>query len=193
MKFFLLNSLFLSFFVFAIVSCNQAPSRTVTEMEFNVDTSLVTLPVSDSSLGISYRAPGGWTDIEATEEALKQVHDGKIRVSKLIRNPSGNVVFSLTDVRDVPDSTFRHMDENYKTVLNPSGAWSDIQKAEFNHAGFNVKQYVLSRQGQTFFKMLFGNTSRPSFQVDYSIMIDSSYALNTKTLESIIGSLHRDH
>ena len=179
--------------VFVLFSCNTAPSTTTVQMEFNVDTSLVDLAVRDTALAISYRVPVNWTPIEATEAALKQVHAGKIRVVKLLRNPSGNVVFSLTDVRDVADSTFRNMDENYKTVLNPSGAWNDIQRAEFDHAGFNVKQYVMTRHGQTFFKMLFGDRTRPSFQIDYSIMMDPSYELYTKTLESIIGSLHRDH
>lgn len=185
--------LFLPLLFLVLFSCNTTPSTTTVQMEFNVDTSLVDLAVQDTSLAIAYRVPINWTPIEPTEDALKQVHAGKIRVVKLLKNPSGNVVFSLTDVRDVADSIFRNMDENYKTVLNPSGVWNDIQKAEFTHAGFNVKQYVMTRHGQTFFKMLFGDKARPSFQIDYSIMMDPSYELHTKTLESIIGSLHRDH
>jgi hypothetical protein len=162
-------------------------------MEFNVDSSIVDKPERDSILNIKYAVPGNWQAVEGTDEALKQVDAGNIRISKLLKNPAGSVVFSLTDIRQVPDSVFRNMNENYKTVLNPSGNWNNVEKAEFITAGFQVKQFMMAKQGQTFFKMLFGDRVRPAFQVDYSIMIDSAYALNTKTLESIIGSLHRDH
>ena len=183
------------FFVFltTLFSCNTHPTAAVTEMEFNVDSSIVNKPESDTSLNIRYAVPGSWHPIETTEDVLKQVHAGNIRVSKMLKNPEGTVVFSLTDVRQVADTVFRNMDENYKSVLNPAGSWSSVDRAEFITSGYQVKQYVMARQGQTFFKMLFGDRMRPSFQVDYSIMIDSAYASNTKTLESIIGSLQRDH
>ncbi|HET9746379.1 MAG TPA: hypothetical protein VFP97_11750 [Chitinophagaceae bacterium] len=186
-------TLFLCLFTILVCSCNTTPPRTITEMEFNVDSSIVNKPVTDSSLGIRYSVPAGWQAIEAPDEALQRAKSGNVRISNMLQDPSGHVVFSLTDVRQVPDSVFRNMDENFKTVLNPSGSWNDIQRDEFITAGYQVKQYVMAKQGQTFFKMLFGDRTRPSFQVDYSVIIDSAYTLNTKTLESIVGSLHRDH
>jgi hypothetical protein len=176
-----------------IYSCNTTTPRTITEMEFNVDSSIVNKPVTDTSLGISYAVPAAWHAIQASDEALKQVNTGNVRISNMLRDTSGNVLFSLTDVRQVPDSVFKQLDENFKTVLNPTGAWSNIQRDEFITAGYQVKQYVMSKQGQTFFKMLFGDRMRPSFQLDYSVIVDSAYTLNTKTLESIVGSIHRDH
>lgn len=181
------------FLFFVLMACNSSTPGTVTEMEFAVDSALVDLPVRDTALHIEYRVPGNWTEIVAPEEALKQVQAGNMRVSKMLQNTAGNVVFSLTDVRNVADSTFRNLDVNYKTVLNPSGTWNDIERAEFNFTGFAVKQYVMMRPGQAFFKMFFSEHERTAFQIDYSIMIDSSYALNTKTLESIVGSLKHDH
>jgi hypothetical protein len=162
-------------------------------MEFNVDSSIVNKPVSDTLLGIKYAVPSEWQTIETSDSILKQVNTGIVRISNMLRDTSGNVMFSLTDVRQVPDSVFKNLDQNFKTVLNPSGTWSNIQRDEFITAGYQVRQYVMSKQGQTFFKMLFGDRMRPSFQVDYSVIVDSAYTLNTKTLESIIGSLHRDH
>jgi hypothetical protein len=111
----------------------------------------------------------------------------------MLQDSSGNVVFSLTDVRQVPDSIFLNLDKNFKTVLNPAGSWNNVERDEFITSGYQVKQYVMAKQGQTLFKMLFGDRQRQLFQVDYSIRVDSAYTLNTKTLESIIGSLHRDH
>ena len=93
---------------------------------------------------------------------------------------------------DSTDLINYNMNENYKTVLNPAGSWNNVEHAEFITKEFQVNQFVMSKQGQTFFKMLFHDRKRPLFQVDYSVMIDSAYALNTKTLESIIGSLKRD-
>ena len=176
-----------------VYSCNTTPRRTVTEMEFNVDTSIVDNPQRDTSLNIIYAVPATWQTISGAEDALKQVQTGGARVSKMLKNPSGTVVFSLVDVRQIPDSVFDNMNKNYKSVLNPSGAWNSVERAEFITKEFQVNQFVMSKHGQTFFKMLFGDRKRPLFQVDYSVMIDSAYALNTKTLESIIGSLHRDH
>ena len=193
MKFLMKRALIFIHVLFLILSCNTKAPRTVTEMEFNVDSSIVDKKVADTSLGIEYAVPSGWHTIDSTDEALRQVNTGNVRISNMLRDPSGNVVFSLTDVRQLPDSVFKIIDENYQTVLNPAGNWSSVVRDQFNTAGFEVKQYVMARQGQTFFKMLFGDRTRPSFQVDYSVMIDSAYALNTKTLESIIGSLHRDH
>jgi len=176
-----------------LASCSTNRGKVVTQMEFNVDSTLVNRRVSDSSLSISYSVPGSWEEIVASDSALKQVNAANIRVSEILKNPAGTVVFSLTDVRKVQDSVFSNMDENYRTVLNPSGSWKNIERAEFITAGYNVKQYVMSRDGQAFFKMLFGDRTRPVFQVDYTVMIDSAYALNAKTFESIIGSLKRDH
>lgn len=187
------NNLVLPFLFLILYSCNSSTPGTVTEMEFTVDSSLVDLPVRDTALHIEYRVPAGWTEIEAPEEALKQVQAGNMRVSKMLQNDGGSVVFSLTDVRNVPDTTFRNLDRDFKTILNPSGAWNDIERAEFNYSGFKVKQFVMMRPGQAFFKMFFSEHSRTAFQIDYSIMIDSSYALHTKTLESIVGSLQHDH
>ena len=89
------------------------------------------------------------------------------------------------------DSVFSRLDENFKTVLNPTGNWTNVQRDEFTTAGYNVKQYVMSKQGQVFFKMIFDDRKRPLFQIDYNVIIDTAYKINTKTLESIVGSLHR--
>ncbi len=186
---FLLSSLLLIFFL----SCKPGSRDTVTEMEFTVDSTIVDLPVQDTSLNITYRIPSAWINIKPEGDAVQQANAGNLRISNMIKHPASDVVFALTDVRNVPDSTFRNLDEHFETVLNPNNTWSDIQRATFRHAGYDVKQYVMSRQGHTFFKMLFGDRQRPAFQVDYSVMIDSSYAQHTKTLESIIGSLHSLH
>jgi len=186
------RSLFSFLSLILIYSCNTTTRRTITEMEFNVDSSIVNKLVVDSSLGIRYSVPSGWDDFISEVEA-KDSARGKIRVITMIQNPTRNVRFSLIDVRQIPASVFKDIDDNYKTALNPSGHWSNIQRDEFITAGYQVKQYVMAKQGETFFKMLFGDRMRPSFQVDYSVVVDSAYAVNTKTLESIIGSLHRDH
>lgn len=175
------------------LSCNSRPSHSVTEMEFQVDSSIVNKMVTDSALSISYAVPGDWIEIETNDSTMKRLGAANVRLSKLLKNSAGSVVFSLSDVSRVADSTFSNMSENYKTVLNPTSSWTNVEKASFTTKGYDVDQFVMSRQGQTFFKMLFGKGNHRLFQVDYSIIVDSSYARNTKTLESIIGSLHRDH
>jgi hypothetical protein len=191
MKFF--NGCLHFFILFLLFACGSRQSTAITEMEFNVDSTLVNSEVKDSLLNISYKVPSDWTAVHTSDSSLSQLNAGGIRISKLLKNTSGTVVFSVSDVREVADSTFRNMDATYKTSLNPSGTWNNVEKAEFRTKEFEVKQFVLSKQGQTLFKMLFGDKQRPSFQIDYSIVIDSAYATNTKTLESIIGSLHRYH
>lgn len=191
---FLQRNLLLPFLlVVFITSCKPSSRETITEMEFTVDTTVVDMQVQDTSLDIAYRIPSDWINIKPEGDAVQQANAGNLRISNMIKHPSSEVVFALTDVRGVPDSTFKNLDANFQTVLNPNNTWSDIQRAPFRHAGFDVKQYVMSRQGQTFFKMLFGNKERPEFQIDFSVMIDSSYAQHTKTLESIVGSLHSLH
>ena len=179
--------------VVLLFSCGARQNATITEMEFSVDSTLVNSEVKDSVLHIAYKVPSEWTAVPTNDSSLSQLNAGGIRLSNLLKNAAGTVVFSVSDVREVADSIFRNMDANYKTSLNPSGAWTNVEKAEFRTKEFEVKQFVLSKQGQTLFKMLFGDKQRPSFQIDYSIVIDSAYATNTKTLESIIGSLHRYH
>ena len=193
MNFLLRNRFFPVLLSLSFLACNPASRETVTEMQFTVDSALVDLPVQDTSLDISYRVPSDWTNIKPEGDSVQQATAGNLRISEMRKHPASEVVFALTDVRNVPDSIFRNLDDNFKTVLNPNGAWTDIQRATFRHAGYDVKQYVMSKQGQTFFKMLFGNRQRPAFQIDYSVVIDSLYEQHTKTLESIIGSLHADH
>jgi hypothetical protein len=196
MNFKILRIAILIFTGLSIYSCSSRNSsgKSVVEMEFFVDSLLVDKPVRDSALSIHYAVPGSWIDVNTTDSASKLLHQaGNIRVNKILRNENNTVAFSLTDVRLVPDSTFRNLDEHYKTLLNPSGQWNNIEKAEYMTAGYQVKQFVLSKPGQTNFKLLFADKGRSSFQVDYSILVDSAYTLNTKTFESIIGSLKRDH
>ena len=184
------SSLFLSLLILTY-SCNTTTPKTISQMQFNVDSSIVDKSVSDSLLGIAYSVPSVWQTIEASDEALTQARSGNVRISNMLRNAAGSVVFSLTDVRNVQDSVFSSLDENFKTVLNPTGNWTNVQRDEFTTAGYNVKQYVMSKQGQVFFKMIFDDRKRPLFQIDYNVIIDTAYKINTKTLESIIGSLHR--
>ena len=184
------SSLFLSLLILTY-SCNTTTPKTIAQMEFNVDSSIVDRSVSDSLLGIAYAVPSVWQTIEASDEALTQARSGTVRISNMLRNAAGSVVFSLTDVRNVQDSVFRSLDETFKTILNPTGNWTNVQRDEFTTAGYNVKQYVMSKQGQVFFKMIFDDRKRPLFQIDYNVIIDTAYKINTKTLESIIGSLHR--
>lgn len=191
-----MNSQFSNLVLFLIslaIACTSPDPEKRIEMEFNVDSTLVNREISDSLLSIRYHVPADWKELQPSDSALQQLESKNIRISKILQNPAANTVFSLTDVRAVPDSVFRNLDLNFKTVLNPSGAWSNIERAEFMTSGFNVKQYVLTRTGQTFFKMLFEERKQPFLQIDYSIVLDSAYTLNTKTLESIVGSLQRDH
>lgn len=175
------------------LSCNTNPAVTVTEMEFEVDSSIVNKVVHDSALSIRYAVPGDWAELQTSDSTRQTLGAANVRLKKLLQNPAGTAVFSLSDVSSVPDSTFSNMSANYKSVLNPSGNWTNVEKAAFTTKGYDVDQFVMSKQGQTFFKMLFGKNKRRLFQIDYSIIIDSSYARNTKTLESIVGSIHADH
>lgn len=183
----------LSFFFICSCTSSDHPGKTITQMEFNVDSFLVNRKITDSSLRITYSVPSCWKKLIAADSAVLPAQPGGIKVRQILQNPVNSVVFSVTDVREVPDSVFRKLDKDYKTVLNPAGRWNSINRADFVTDGFDVNQFILSKPGSNHFKLLFAEKGRPLFQLDYAIIIDSSYTLNTKTLESIIGSLHRDY
>lgn len=196
MNFIFFRTVVLLFAVPGLASCNFSDSQRepVIEMEFSVDSTLVNKTIRDTSLSITYAVPSNWRDLDTPDTAsalLKQA--GHVRVNKVLQKEDSSVVFSLTDVRLVPDSIFRRLNEQYKTLLNPSGQWTTVDKATFRKDDFQVNQFVLSNGRQTNFKLVFAENGKSSFQVDYSILVDSAYTLNTKTLESIIGSLSRDH
>ncbi len=65
-------------------------------------------------------------------------------------------------------------------VLNPDGKWNKIDAADFIKDHFQVRQYMMSKQGATGFKMLFSKNHRYLFQLDFRVTIDSLYETNTK-------------
>src|SRR5687768_14231718 len=131
MIFLSIRLVFLFTVALTLISCNSENRGTVTEMQFNVDSTLVDKREFDSSLQISYAVPSAWQPVTASTDALQQVQSQSIQLRKILKNQSGTVVFSVTDVRAVPDSTFGSMDKNFRSILNPSGTWQNIERAEF--------------------------------------------------------------
>lgn len=196
MNFICSGTAFFLFTVLILTGCTSAENQRepIIEMEFSVDSGLVNQTVRDSALSITYLVPAEWIELktpDTTSSLLRQA--GGIRVNKVLQKEDSSVVFSLTDIRSVPDSVFQRLNEQYKTLLNPSGQWITVDRATFMKDDFRVNQFILSNGRHTNFKLVFGQNGKSSFQVDYSVVVDSAYTLNTKTLESIIGSLDRDH
>ena len=81
-------------------------------MEFSVDSTLVNSEVKDSVLHIAYKVPSEWTAVPTNDSSLSHLNAGGIRLSNLLKNAAGTVVFSVSDVREVADSIFRNMDAN---------------------------------------------------------------------------------
>ncbi len=127
-----------------VASCQSSVTETKTEMEFAIDSLLVDRQVNDSALNISYHIPSGWIPIEAPVN--KQPG---IAPPTFFTNADTSVMFSTTDLRNMPDSVLRSILDNYKVVLNPDGKWNKIDAADFIKDHFQVRQYMMSKQGAT--------------------------------------------
>jgi hypothetical protein len=184
-----LAALFL--FPFIAISCSSATSPAVTEMEFSVDSTLADRVIIDSILHVSYRVPSAWNNLHTPDISSAQQAAG-VSIHNILKKADSSVIFSLTDIRKVPDSVIKNLDEHYQVLLNPSNTWTSVNKADFVSKGFTIKQFMMSAPALTNFKLLFFQNKRPDFQIDYTITVDSLYQQNTKILESILGSLQTD-
>ena len=79
--------------VVLLFSCGERQNATVTEMEFSVDSTLVNSEVKDSVLHIAYKVPSEWTAVPTNDSSLSQLNAGGIRLSNLLKNAAGTVVF----------------------------------------------------------------------------------------------------
>lgn len=175
-------------FLIVLFSCSSPTGDVRTEMEFTVDSSLVSREVTDAGLGISYLVPQSWSELQAPP-----ITGQPIAIHQILQRPDSSATFSLTDIRHAPDSNLQKLDKEYATILNPTKQWQTIDKAEFEKPPFQVKQFVLSNAASTHFKLLFFQNRKPFFQIDYTSTVDTAYQTNTKTLESILGSLQPKH
>jgi len=169
---------------------------------FEVERSLLTPLIHDSTLSISFSAPRGWNML--SKELLKQGQDHARRRAGAVGQAtvfspviscawndtlSGSVMtVSLFPGFDTSDSS-RTIRE-YKDYFESRRAGVDVTTTVFTSNGFRVHQVRVLDSDRILFKMIFSDKGLPTaVQFDFSIPKGSSQLI--RTIESVAGSIER--
>jgi hypothetical protein len=176
--------------------CQSSSARTAGKLEvgFAVDSQLVSRVVRDTSLKVSYRLPAQWQDMTA-DASVNSIFssDSSHQAIHLVRfagDTAARLMFSLTDIRTVPDDQYKELKRNYHKLLNGDHRWKKVKESDFTKDGFYVHQYMMTNAVMVNFRLIFFREMKPLVQLDFQAPVDSTFANHTKILESIIGSFN---
>jgi hypothetical protein len=170
---------------FSRCQSSSAHSTGKLEMGFAVDSQLVSRVVRDTSLQVSYRLPARWQDMTADAFSHQAMH-----LVRFAGDTAARLMFSLTDIRTVPDDQYKELKRNYHKLLNGDHQWSKVKESDFTKDGFYVHQYMMTNAAMVNFRLIFFREMKPLVQLDFQAPVDSAFASHTRILESVIGSFN---
>ncbi len=192
------------FYIFAgivfLYSCNgnqQKAANEVTEIAFNVDTSLLKSdPVLLEDLDFSMRVPRNWkpVDNKIKERLTSEILEGNYSNARLIDimgNLSDNSVLILMDVSKVNQDYFADLRLNHQEIFCSDSLWKNSRYESFYHNGLSIDQYFLQNENMVQFRLI----CKPATEESGKSMVDVYYILsrdrlseNIKFIESSIGT-----
>jgi hypothetical protein len=167
------------------------------EMEFEIHEKLLGTTVIDSALGISFKAPAGWTALP--EDMEKEVFAGidSIAAGETGIEQKPVYIFSdslnygmlfVTAIRFPNAITEKEAVEKYEAFIADRFTKDERQEALYRKGALNVHQYLITREDLITYKLMFPNNQGYLLQFDYTVIRDNlPFAI--KAIESSIGTI----
>lgn len=198
-----LTCLLLTFFVILLIyGCKGNHSRiesdTTEEIEFNIDPSKLGNSILSPELEIKFSPPIEWNNVsEETfiqiKKSIKSVYNDRseytIEPKYLFTNDIKKSLLIVSLLRfKKNDSPFQEKIRIYKNVLEQNFNKNELKITEYLKDSIRIKQYLIQKQNQINFKLLFTKTDGDIIQFDYS-SVKEFYPDEIRGIESSIGSI----
>lgn len=193
-------------FIFSILSifllfpsCSSdtrsANDRSIPEMEFAVDKTLLGDVFRDSALQVEFHPPARWIKADPrTKEMMAVVIDSlnpyPLRIKEVFYDSTSQSMALLSDLSGARVETRDKIIGDYEQVFNAGKMWNDVKMATFRFNDLTTDQLLLQNQQMVNFKLIFFKNRDIPFQVDY-IVPRQTYAEKVRYIESSIGSIRR--
>ncbi|NQT26607.1 hypothetical protein HQ585_14730 [candidate division KSB1 bacterium] len=198
MRKWILLSLSLFIILMACTQKEKQPALAEGEIFFNVDSTLIQTPFSVPEYGFQVSPPITW--LATSPNMLKQIKEslesvvqpkGDFQINPLQfflhpDHPSVLVVSYITDQNveaDIPA-----LQERYITSIRTSLALYNLQENQYTKTGIPIIQYLLQKDGNIIFKILFEDSKNQLIQLDY-VVPQSVFPEESKAIESSIGTI----
>lgn len=179
----------------SVVCCSREPND---ELVFHIDDTLLGDPYSNETLGITFRAPVGWSAMP--ESGLAEIQSrlsGKLNIDEQIRiepvqfflDQKAGCCCCLSWLKGPGEGPFSPLLlGRYREVLAQKFPEAQIKEAQFRWRTFRLVQYLVIEKETVSLKLVGFGRKDEGFQLDY-IVPAKAYHQNAKMIESSIGSL----
>lgn len=193
-----LLSLFIFLFLFA--GCKSSvESKAPVKLIFNVDSTRIAPAVIDDQFKITYSPPINWNLVSpGIMDKLKQTVQTNTPDSQLVTitpvafysTDSLSGILSVSSI-SFSDNSLKYsvLMDKYKNLLTSRFGEKNLKAAEYLKDELHITQYLIEKENQIIFKILFPNPDNNFIQFDY-IAERKAYINMIKSIESSIGSIH---
>lgn len=185
--------LILLIFSFLIITCNDSQEKPaeLQELEFAIDTSLISVSIADSVYLIRFSPPVNWQLMPLDIlKGLAKEH-GEIRIVPLYIFGYAEQ-FSALNVSKIEFSDTTIQDktkfELYEKIIKEAFSDQLIKQGNFKKDGIIIHQFLIKSDKMINFKLIFKNSKGEYIQFDYSSQ-NEHYPKVLKAIESSIGSI----
>ncbi len=187
---------------FLLPGCSDNKDKpALSQMHFNVDSSLLNYPVQTEVASFSFAAPKNWNRIPRTRFAALQqqlapllengVNPGLELVSIFYDESSGGLC-SICKIRSFPsDSAFQDSIKSYLKRLQSAFTSSAVYTGEYLKENIHIYQLLIQNPQIVNFKIIFKTNPNQAVQIDY-VVPKKEYSRQIKAIESSIGSIKQN-
>lgn len=176
----------------------SSPALAENEILFNVDSTLVQSAYSPADFAFRFHPPVKWDAL--SDEMLREVHtslkpylevtaDFQIRPLQFFLHPEKQSLLVVSHIAGADTAMApTALLDSYTTAVRTTFALNNIEEHRYTKAGLPMIQYMLQKQENIVFKILFSDSSNQLIQLDY-VVPRSIFMEEAKAIESSIGTI----
>lgn len=179
---------------FALQHCTEKKDHNpqLNELLFNIDTTLISSPVTNTSLLVKFNPPKSWTSHKSESGFLLDSELNGLHPERIFcfadNIDSAYLTVSRIPFQDTisPDSK---LFSGYDSLLKSALGNCILKSGNYKQNGFTVHQYLIDKSGYISFLLLFSNIKGEVISFQYTAK-KANYLKVLKAIESSIGSIN---
>ncbi|MHC1739275.1 MAG: hypothetical protein AB9882_14815 [Ignavibacteriaceae bacterium] len=178
---------------FALQNCTDKKDDNpqLGELLFNIDTSLISSTITDTSFLVKFNPPKFWTSNKSTFRLFLESELNGLNPERIYFF-SDNIDSAYLKISRIPKPDTFPSDKNifkdYDTLIKSALGNFILKSGNYLKDGFTVHQYLIDKSGYISFLLLFSNTKGEILSFEYTAG-KGNYQKVLKSIESSIGSI----
>lgn len=185
-------------FLFGCSDRDESPGPGAKEVMFNVDSTRIQSAYQPDDYGFSLHPPEGWDRIsgdllENVRQSLQPYLDVAdtfhIRPLQFFLHPDRRSLLVVSHISASDTSAASpELIDRYTEAVRTAFALNNIKEDRYTKTGISIIQYLLQKDDNVIFKILFTDSKERLIQLDY-VVPRTAYPEESRAIESSIGTL----